>query len=200
MENVRKDYRSASQFAAALRIYSEELRENVEKKRCECQQEDEKLKKIVAERNEIMCEKTRLIKQAEELNLINVVFIPPVPKEEMPEALAAADACIAILKPIPMYATVYPNKVFDYMAAGRPVILAIEGVIKDVVEQAKAGLAIPPGNSQAIAQAVIMLFNDQAKAKKFGQNGRMHVSQHYNRRQLATRMLEIMQQLKQKNN
>ena len=52
-------------------------------------------------------------------------------KDEMSEALAAADACIAILKPVEMYKTVYPNKVFDYMAAGKPVILAIDGVIRE---------------------------------------------------------------------
>ena len=66
------------------------------------------------------------------------------PKDEMAEALAAADACIAILKPIEMYKTVYPNKVFDYMAAGRPVLLAIDGVIRDVVESAQCGYRCSP--------------------------------------------------------
>ncbi|MBU0512184.1 MAG: glycosyltransferase family 4 protein, partial [Chloroflexi bacterium] len=65
-------------------------------------------------------EKPALVERAAEMSLTNVYFIPPVPKNEMTQALAAADACIAILKPIEMYKTVYPNKVFDYMAAGRP--------------------------------------------------------------------------------
>ena len=50
-----------------------------------------------------------------------------------------------------MYATVYPNKVFDYMAAGRPVILAIDGVIRQVVEQAEAGVFVSPGDASALA-------------------------------------------------
>ncbi len=54
----------------------------------------------------------------------------------MAEALAAASVCIAILKPIELFKTTYPNKVFDYMAAGRPTILAIDGVIRQVVEAA----------------------------------------------------------------
>ena len=49
----------------------------------------------------------------------------------MSGALAGADACVAILKPIEMYKTVYPNKVFDYMAAGRPVLLAIDVVVRE---------------------------------------------------------------------
>jgi hypothetical protein len=64
-------------------------------------------------------EKPALQKRAAELKLPNVQFVGSIPKLEMPAALAAADACLAILKPIPLYATVYPNKVFDYMAAGR---------------------------------------------------------------------------------
>jgi glycosyltransferase involved in cell wall biosynthesis len=79
-------------------------------------------------------EKPALEAQAKNLGLFNLKFIPPAPKKEMPDVLAAANTCIAILKPIPLYATVYPNKVFDYMAAGRPVVLAMEGVIKKVVE------------------------------------------------------------------
>jgi glycosyltransferase involved in cell wall biosynthesis len=140
-------------------------------------------------------EKINLIKRADELGLNNVLFIPPVVKEDIPETLAAADACIAILKPIPLYATVYPNKVFDYMAAGKPVILAIDGVIKEVIEQSKAGIATPPGDSHAVATAVITLFNDRVKAKEYGENGRIYVSQYFNRKQLAASTLQIMRQL-----
>jgi glycosyltransferase involved in cell wall biosynthesis len=82
------------------------------------------------------------------------MFLPPVPKLEMPGALAAADACLAILQPIEMYKTTYPNKVFDYMAAGRPVILAIDGVIRQVVEDAQAGVFVTPGDSQALASVI----------------------------------------------
>jgi glycosyltransferase involved in cell wall biosynthesis len=71
-----------------------------------------------------------------------------------------ADACLAILKPISLYATVYPNKVFDYMAAGRPVILAIDGVIRQVVEQADGGIFTSPGDSAALAQAILRLMED----------------------------------------
>ena len=65
-------------------------------------------------------EKPALQKQAAGMDLTNVLFLPPIPKMEMPAALAGADACLAILKPIEEYKTTYPNKVFDYMAAGRP--------------------------------------------------------------------------------
>ncbi|PWH12622.1 MAG: glycosyltransferase WbuB, partial [Anaerolineae bacterium] len=73
-------------------------------------------------------EKPNLQAHAREMGLKNITFLPPVPKSEMSAVLAGADACLAILKPLDEYKTTYPNKVFDYMAAGRPVILAIDGV------------------------------------------------------------------------
>ena len=91
-------------------------------------------------------EKPRLQARATELGLDKVLFLPPVPKSAMSEALAAADACLAILKPIELYKTTYPNKVFDYMAAGQPVILAIDGVVRQVVEKAQAGIPVTPGD------------------------------------------------------
>lgn len=137
-------------------------------------------------------EKTNLQARAAEMSLENVVFIPPVPKDEMSNAIAAADVCIAILKPIEMYKTVYPNKVFDYMAAGRPVVLAIDGVIREVVDAARAGIAVPPGNPHALAETLQAFERDRQLGPPLGQNGRAYVEQHFDRVDLANRLLEIM--------
>lgn len=137
-------------------------------------------------------EKPRLIEQAGRLQLANVRFLDPLPKLAMPEALAAADACVAILKPIPEYKTVYPNKVFDYMAAGRPVILAIEGVIREVVEQAQAGLCVPPGDPQALAAAVRRLVDQPELGHQMGHRGRAYVQEHFDRQVVALRLEAIL--------
>jgi glycosyltransferase involved in cell wall biosynthesis len=133
-------------------------------------------------------EKPNLIRKADELNLSNVRFLPPVPKTRMPDALAAADVCVAILKPIPEYKTVYPNKVFDYMAAGRPVILAIEGVIQGVVEQADAGICIPPGDPLALASAIVQLAANPEIGRDMGKRGRQHVVEHFDRQAVAQQL------------
>jgi glycosyltransferase involved in cell wall biosynthesis len=143
-------------------------------------------------------EKLALMARAAELGLTNLHFIPPVPKAGMAEALAAADACIAILKPIPLYATVYPNKVFDYMAAGRPVILAINGVIRQVVEQADGGLFTPPGDAAALAQAILRLKDDPQWARQKGLNARAYVEAHFDRTALADHLVEIVEQMGRK--
>jgi glycosyltransferase involved in cell wall biosynthesis len=138
-------------------------------------------------------EKPRLQQRAAAMGLVNLRFLPPVPKVEMAQALAAADVCIAILKPIEMYKTVYPNKVFDYMAAGRPIILAMDGVIREVVESAQAGTIVEPGNAVAMAEAIRHYAANPVEGRLQGQNGRRYLETHFDRTVLAQGMLEIMQ-------
>jgi glycosyltransferase involved in cell wall biosynthesis len=143
-------------------------------------------------------EKPGLIASAKALGLENILFVPPVPKEEIPHALAAADACIAILKPINAYKLTYPNKVFDYMAAGRPIVLAIDGVIRQVVEEAGAGIWVAPGDPQALANALLHLATARDMGRQMGQAGREHVGEHFNRPDLAHRMARTMEAMTHK--
>lgn len=143
-------------------------------------------------------EKAALQQKAGEMKLENVVFLPAVPKSGMGQALAGSDACLAILKPIPLYATVYPNKVFDYMAAGKPVLLAIDGVIRQVVEQAQAGVFIPPGNPQALAEAIRGMAGDVDGARRTGLNGRAYIEDHFDRAVLSERLEEVMVEVKKR--
>jgi len=138
-------------------------------------------------------EKPALVARAAEMGLTNVHFITPVVKTEMPQALAAADACIGILKPLPMFATVYPNKIFDYMAAGRPVILAMEGVIRTVVESSAAGIAVPPGDAPALAKAIQVLAADRQMGRAMGVNGRRCVEEYFDRTVLAEKLSHVLE-------
>jgi glycosyltransferase involved in cell wall biosynthesis len=140
-------------------------------------------------------EKPRLQAHAAEMGLDNLLFVPPLPKTEMKEALAAADACIAILKPVEMYKTVYPNKVFDYMAAGRPVALAIDGVIREVVEQDGCGVFAQPGNPQALADTIRRLAADPAQARQMGARGRAYLEAHFDRQKLAEQLEALMREM-----
>jgi glycosyltransferase involved in cell wall biosynthesis len=121
------------------------------------------------------------MRQAHAKGLRNVRFLPPVAKADIPGVLAAADCGLAILQPLPLFATTYPNKVFDYMAAGRPVLLAIDGVIRQVVEEEKAGLAVPPGDPAALAAGVRRLAGDRVSARRMGLRGRSAVERRFER-------------------
>jgi glycosyltransferase involved in cell wall biosynthesis len=138
-------------------------------------------------------EKANLQAQAAQMSLDNVHFIPPVPKSSMGEALAAANACIGIIKPVPMYATVYPNKIFDYMAAGRPTVLAMEGVIREVIEQAAGGIPVPPGDPQALADAIRKLASDPQAGRQMGLDARRYLETHFDRAALALKLAELFE-------
>lgn len=140
-------------------------------------------------------EKPNLQARAQALGLKNVLFLPPAPKTEMAQALAAADACLAILKPLPEYRTTYPNKVFDYMAAGRPIALAIDGVIREVVEKAGCGLFAQPGSPQALAQTLRSLAQNPTQSLEMGLAGRRYLEEHFDRQKLACRLEQALLEL-----
>lgn len=139
--------------------------------------------------------KPALQRQASELGLSNLFFLPPVAKSEVPDLLSAADCGLAVLKPIPLFATTLPNKVFDYMAAAKPVVLAIDGPIRKVVEEAGAGIAVPPGDGEAMARAVARLADDPELGQQMGHRGRECVKAHYDRSQLADQMEAVFAEL-----
>ena len=138
-------------------------------------------------------EKPALQRQAKNLGLTNTLFLPSVPKTEMAATLAGANACLAILKPIPEYKTTFPNKVFDYMAAGRPVVLAIDGVIREVVEAAGCGIFVQPGNPTALAEAIKTLAADRERSREMGLSGRKYLEEHFSRTAIAEKLLGILE-------
>jgi glycosyltransferase involved in cell wall biosynthesis len=130
-------------------------------------------------------ERPALEEQVKQRGLTNVTFAGSQPKSAMADVLAAADVCLATLQNIPMFTTTYPNKVFDYMAAGRPTVLAIDGVIREVVEAAGGGVFVPPGDAHALALAVLALSTNPAVAAKMGRDARDYVAAHFNRAEQA---------------
>lgn len=144
-------------------------------------------------------EKAHLQARALEMGLTNVLFLPALPKTGMAAALAGADACLAILKPIEAYKTTYPNKVFDYMAAGRPVLLAIDGVIREVVEAAGCGIFAQPGDPAALAEAVARLAADRDQALRMGLAGRTYLEAHFSREVLAEKLELLLKSIQGRN-
>lgn len=140
-------------------------------------------------------DRSRLVEKAKHLSLRNVVFLPAKPKREMSEILAACNVCIAILKAIPMFTTTYPNKVFDYMAASKPTILAIDGVIREVVEKASAGMFVKPGDSNGLSLAVLEYYGDGNLCAKHGRNARKFVEENFDRRDHAKMFEQILEEM-----
>lgn len=137
-------------------------------------------------------DESRLKKRAKEMELKNIRFIGSLPKSSIPDALAASDACIATLQDIPMFNTTYPNKVFDYMAAGRPTILAIGGVIAEVLRQSRGGIVVKPENAEAIAEAIKLLADSKELCNSMGSNARAYVEANFERDKQAKTLKDII--------
>ena len=140
-------------------------------------------------------ELSRLQHEAKSMDFGNVRFVPAQPKQRMPEVLAAADVCIATLKDIPMFRMTYPNKVFDYMAAGRPTVLAIDGVIREVIEAARGGLFVPPGDDDTLAETILKLRDSPELRREMGRNARNYVALHFDRDTRARKFAELLIQV-----
>jgi len=138
-------------------------------------------------------DKPKLQAQAEDIGLENVYFLPPVPKDDIAGYLVEGDMGLAVLKDIPAYKLTYPNKVFDYMAAGLPVLCMIDGVIREVVEQAGAGVFVQPGDAGALAEKVSLWQPKRSELREMGKRGREYVMKYFDRESLADRMLSLMQ-------
>lgn len=137
-------------------------------------------------------ERVRLEAMAKQLQLENVTFTGPLPKASMPDVLAASDVCVAILQDIPMFAMPYPNKVFDYMAAAKPVVPVINGAIREVVERAEAGVYSPPGDADALARTLEDMLSDPQALQEMGERGRAYVKAHFERSQQAKQFADVL--------
>lgn len=141
-------------------------------------------------------ERPALEAQAKEMGIADrVQFTGARPKSVMREFLGAADICVATLQNIPMFRTTYPNKVFDYMAAGRPTVLGIDGVIREVVEAAEGGVYVPPGDPEALAEAVRSLAADPERRRRHGAMARQYVVKHFDRRCQASEFVALLERV-----
>ncbi len=143
-------------------------------------------------------EKESLQKSASERGLTNVTFVDPVPKEKVADYILAMDVCTAVLMKNDTFKTVYPNKVFDYMCCERPTLIAIDGVARKLVEDAKAGIYAEPENIEEIVDAIRNLYNSPELCAEFGKNGREFVLENYARDRLAAKYLTIVEQVAKK--
>lgn len=113
-----------------------------------------------------------LLEQAREQNLRNVRFQPQVPLEAIRPLLAGSDALLVTLSAHPTFRQFVPSKLVDFMAVGRPVVLAAAGEAADVVTTAGAGLVVPPEDPAALAEAIRWLRDHPNEAAAMGARGR----------------------------
>jgi glycosyltransferase involved in cell wall biosynthesis len=140
--------------------------------------------------------KADLIERAAQLELTNVSFSGPIPKRDVPSWLARADACLLTYQDAPLFGGALPNKLFDYMGAGRPIVAAVPaGEAARAVGQAGCGIVTPAEDAPALAAALQTLAGDREAARAMGAAGVAWVHTHHDRRELAARFVQVVESL-----
>jgi glycosyltransferase involved in cell wall biosynthesis len=138
-------------------------------------------------------ERCALEGRAAALGLRNVVFTGLLPRNEIVDVMAAADVALVTLKPVETFRSVLPSKMFEAMAAGKPVVLGVDGEARSVLERAGAGVAVPPGEARALAGAIAALAANAEERERLGAAGRAFVAREFNRTVWAGRYLAILE-------
>ncbi len=137
-------------------------------------------------------DKPRLERRVAQLGLDNVTLAPAVPPDQVPGLLAAADICLVPLRDVPLFATFIPSKMFEYLAAGKPVVGAVTGESAQILREAGAAV-VPPEDSQALAGAISALAADPARRAAMGRRGRAYVERFFDRAELAREYRKILE-------
>lgn len=138
--------------------------------------------------------KPSLMAMAREKGLTNIRFENPVAKRQVPALAAQADAFVLCVRNLPgLYRFgISMNKIFDYMAAGRPIAMGAAAANNPVAE-AGAGITVPPENPQALAKAILELVSLPREAgRRMGTAGRRYLEENHDMRRLAARLASAL--------
>ncbi len=140
-------------------------------------------------------ERGQLCQLIEGLRLSNVRLLEKQPRERIPAFLATVDACLVPLRNKEVFKTAIPSKMFEAMAAGKPVILGVEGEAKEILLDSQAGLAVRPEDPEAMVAAILRLRNEPSLCRALGRNGRQAVMEKYLRPTQAAKYLNLLRGL-----
>jgi glycosyltransferase involved in cell wall biosynthesis len=138
--------------------------------------------------------KRTLIKMSESLALSNVSFENPVPKAEIPALASQAHAFVLCVRNLPgLYKYgISMNKLYDYLAAGRPVLIA-SAALNNPVREAEAGICVPPDDPDELGRGILELISlSRRQREQMGIRGRAYVLERHSYQVLAQSFAEVL--------
>lgn len=126
--------------------------------------------------------------------LDNVTVHPPVPKLRLQSLLRDCDVGLQMLANVPaFYYGTSPNKFFDYLASGLPIIVNYPGWLADLVTANGCGLAVPPEDPEAFADALVRLADDRMATRDMGRRARQLGERDFDRDRLADALIDFVE-------
>ncbi len=122
---------------------------------------------------------------AQKYKLNNIIFVGEKPRAEMPYYINAFSCCLIPYKNTPLFTRTVPSKLADYLAAGKPIIINLEGLASSIIQEAKAGLVAKADDGADLAEKILYLYHHPEIAKQMGENGRKYAEQYYDRAKIV---------------
>lgn len=141
-------------------------------------------------------EKARLMEKAKQMKVKNVRFLDPVPKKEVFKYIIASEMGASVLKKVDTFKTVYSNKSFDYFSCKKPILMAIDGVSRELVQEANAGAYVEPENVHEYNHVIREYLANPYRLDQEGENGYLYAKQNFDREVLANNYLNALSNLK----
>jgi len=139
-------------------------------------------------------QKNMLKEEVKKRRLQNVVFKEQMPKKEVFKHIMASDFGASVLKKVDTFKTIYSNKTFDYMSCKKPILLAIDGVSRELVETAQCGIFIEPEDPMDFAKKIgMMLKKSKEEQAILGTNGYNYAMDHFDRTDLAKKYVRLVE-------
>ena len=139
--------------------------------------------------------KPALVGRARREGLDNVVFLDPINKKQLAGLMASTDVGLQILSNVPaFYYGTSPNKFFDYIAAGVPVLNNYPGWLADMIAEHRCGFAVPPDDPSAFADALERAAANRTALREMGRRGRTLAEKAFDRAKLADRLVDWLEE------
>ncbi len=137
--------------------------------------------------------KEKLLCDSEKYRLKNIHFFSSIPKKQIPDLLRYADLLLHCFAPIDVFKYgISPNKIFDYLAAGKPIIMSVK-TSNNIAQEAGAGIAVEPGNPETLAKGILKIKEmSEEERRRLGANGRVYVEKYHSTRVLADILEKIL--------
>ena len=141
-------------------------------------------------------EKRELIRKAKVRGLDNCIFKDPVSKLELVKIFHAADIGLMVLADIPaFYYGTSPNKFFDYISSGLPVINNYPGWLAELIEQNSCGAVVAPGDCKQFAAKIIEICDDDIARGAMARSARRLAESSFSRRQLSDDFVDVLERV-----
>jgi glycosyltransferase involved in cell wall biosynthesis len=138
--------------------------------------------------------KPALVDRARKERLENCRFFDPLPKRQLAGVMGHIDVGLMTLANVPaFYCGTSPNKFFDYIASGLPVLNNYPGWLADLIRENRCGVVVSPGDPEEFARALVSLADDRTALVEMGRNARRLAERQFDRDRLAQHLIEFLE-------